>query len=454
MNSHIIDSSLFCDQFSTKEMREVFSDRNMVKKWIKVEVALAIVQSELGIIPKEAAIEIENKGQVELFDFEKIKQGIDFTWHPIVPFLREYKSHCKNDYGEYLHWGITTQDVMDTGIVLQIKEAIPIIERDLIEIRNILISKSKKHSNTVMAGRTHGQHALPITFGYKTAVWLSEINRHLDRLKEMKNRVLTGNIGGAVGTLASIGEKGLEMQKRVNEKLGLRNPDIAWHVSRDRFAEVTFFLGILGGTFGKIANEIIQLQKTEILEIEEPFVHGRIGSSTMPQKRNPMASEAIAGICRLLRTQSSLGIEAMVQEHERDMGPWQAEWEFIPEMFLLASSVLHHMKWILKDLHVYPENMLENLKKSDGLIMSESIMMSLGEKIGRQKAHDVVYELAMKAYSEKRPFKEVLLESDEITRYFSEEDIDSLLDPLSYTGLVNEFINNVIQNAKGDELLK
>lgn len=443
MGSHMIESKLFRDQFSTNEMRIIFSDENMVQQWINVEVNLALVEAELGVIPKEAAEEIKNKGKVELFNFENIKKGIDHTWHPIVPFIREYNSLCNSNYGEYLHWGVTTQDIMDTGMVLQIKEALNVLERDLKEIEKTLCLLADKHSKTPMAGRTHGQHALPITFGYKVAVWASEINRHLERLAQMKGRVLTGNIAGAVGTLASLGPIGIDVQKGINDRLGLETPDIAWHVSRDRFADVTSLLGMIGGTFGKIANEIIQLQKTEISELEEPFQMGRIGSSTMPQKRNPMACEAVVGLCRLLRTQSSLGFETMVQEHERDMGPWQSEWEFIPEMFLLGSAVLYHMKWILGKLQVYPGNMMRNLEKSKGLIMSEAVMMKLAEKIGRQEAHDVVYKLAMDAFENEKTLRGVLLEDQVVSNILSLNDIDELLNPISYTGLSHIFVANV-----------
>ncbi|WP_158738089.1 adenylosuccinate lyase [Alteribacillus sp. YIM 98480] len=449
MRSHIIDSKIFGDQFSTEEMRLIFSEENMINKWIEVEVALAEAEAKLGIIPADAVHEIKQKGKVELFNFDQIKQGVDKTWHPLVPFIREFKSLCEDEAGEYIHWGVTTQDVMDTGMVLQIKEAFKVIEKELEDLQEILCELAKKHSDTVMAGRTHGQHALPITFGYKVAVWASEVNRHVSRLNNLKESVLTGNIAGAVGTLASLGEDGLKVQSEVNSYLGLEVPDIAWHVSRDRFADVTSFLGILGGTFGKISNEIIQLQKTEIAEVEEPFEFGRIGSSTMPQKRNPMACEAVGAVCRLLRSQSSLGIEAMVQEHERDMGPWQAEWEFIPEMFMLSASVLHHMKWILKDLHVYSSTMRKNLEKSNGLIMSEAVMMHLAETLGRQKAHDEVYQVAMKAFEENISLKDALKSNQEIADILSPPEIEELLNPLNYTGSSKEFVENVISKIQG-----
>jgi 3-carboxy-cis,cis-muconate cycloisomerase len=448
MGSHMINSKLFRDQFSTQEMRDIFSDENMVQKWIDVEVALALAEAELGLIPKEAAQEIQRKGDASLFNFEAIKKGIDHTWHPIVPFIREYKSLCDNGWGEYIHWGVTTQDIMDTGVVLQIREGLVVVERELKRIEGILCQMSEAHSSTVMAGRTHGQHALPITFGYKVAVWAAEIHRHLERLEQLKARVLTGNVSGAVGTFASLGDIGWDVQRRLMEILQLNVPEIAWHVSRDRIADVTTFLGMVGGTFGKIANEIIQLQKTEIAELEEPFQFGKVGSSTMPQKRNPMACEAVVAVSTLLRTQSSLGIEVMVQEHERDMGPWQAEWEFVPEMFQLSGAVLYHMGWILEKLHVRPDNMAQNLEKSNGLIMSEAVMMRLADKMGRQQAHDVVYEIAMEAFESDTPFAEKLKKNSEVIQVMTPEEIDHILNPYHYIGLSERFVKNVIRTIK------
>lgn len=452
MGSHMIESKLFKDQFSTNEMREVFSDENLVQKWIDVEVALATAESDLAIIPKEAANEIKNKGDVKFFNFDEMKDGIDFTWHPIVPFIRQYESLCDNGWGEYIHWGATTQDIMDTGAVLQIREGLLIVERDLRKIEKTLCKLAKKHAKTVMAGRTHGQHALPITFGYKVAVWAAEIHRHLIRIEQIKERVLCGNVSGAVGTLASLGEIGWEVQQKVMDNLKLDVPEIAWHVSRDRFADITTLLGMIGGTFGKIANEIIQLQKTEIAELEEPFQLGKIGSSTMPQKRNPMACEAVMALCTLLRNKSSLGIEVMVQEHERDMGPWQAEWEFIPSMFMFSSGVLYHIDWILEKLHVRPDNMIKNLDKSNGLIMSEAVMMRLADRIGRQKAHDVVYNIAMAAFESNTSLSEGLKNDPEISLILTPKDIDEIVDPTSYIGLSEKFVENVINVIEGKSL--
>src|ERR687889_103890 len=430
MGSHVIDSELFGNQFSSVEMREVFSLESMLKGWIDVEVALAKAESELGIVPEKAAQEIERKGRVERFDVPALKKGVEETWHPLVPFVREYKAMCDDGHGEYLHWGATTQDIVDTGAVLQTKQALGLIERDLLTTVASLCRMARAHASTIMPGRTHGQHALPITFGYKVAVWVSEILRHLERLDQLKPRVLTGNLSGAVGTMAFLGEAGPSVQNRVMELLGLNTPEIAWHASRDRIADVATFLAMVGATFGKIAKEIILLQKTEVAELEEPFAAGKVGSSTM------------------LKAQVGLSFDAMLQEHERDMGLWQVEWEFLPEMFMLAGGILHHMKDILGGLRVRDGNMAENLRRSEGLIMAEAVMGKVAERLGRQRAHDLIYQVAMQGFEKGENFGEALKNHALIKETISASEIGALLEPSSYVGLCEHFVQAVSASAE------
>lgn len=448
MGSHIIDSELFGDQYSSAEMREVFSLASTLRGWIAVEVALAKAEAELGIIPEEAAREIEHRGRVEHFDVAALKRGIDATWHPIVPFIREYEALCEDGHGEYLHWGATTQDIIDTGTVLQIKRALEIVERDLLDIVSILSKLARKHTGTLMPGRTHGQHALPITFGYKVAVWTAEVMRHLERLGQLRPRVLTGNLNGAVGTMAYLGEAGPKVQQRAMDLLGLNAPEISWQVARDRVAEVAYFLGMVGATFGKISKEIILLQKTEVAELEEPFVAGKVGSSTMPQKRNPMACEAVFATSTILKAQAGLGLDAMLQEHERDMGLWQVEWEFLPEMFMLAGGILHHMKEVLGGLQVREENMTRNLERSEGLIMAEAVMGKIAGKLGRQEAHEIVYEVAMRSFESGERFGEALKNAEALKGVIEPSEIDDLLDPSAYVGLCEHFVDAVSSSAE------
>jgi adenylosuccinate lyase len=444
----MIHSSVFRDQFSTPDMRAVFSNSNLIQSWIRVEVALAEAQAELGVIPVEAAAEIKAKGISGLFDIPGIEQGIAETWHPLISFIRQYTELCEGDLGQFIHWGATTQDIMDTGLVLQVRQALDLLEPQLDAIIEGLCDLATQHSSTIMAGRTHGQHALPITFGYKVAIWIAELHRHRGRLEYLREHALVGNITGAVGSLASMGSSGIEIQRRALSKLALVEPEGSWHVARDRIVDLLSFLGQLGGTFGKIANEVIQLQKTEIAELEEPFERGNVGSSTMPQKRNPMACEAVCAAALMLRNHASLGFELMVQEHERDMAVWQAEWAVLPEACLLASGIVHHMKRILGQLRVHPEKMRKNLDISSGLILAESLMMALAPTMGRQKAHDVVYDAAMTSHESATSFTSVLANDDDINGTLGEKDVSELLNPESYTGMCEEFTANIVRMAR------
>lgn len=439
MSASVIESSLFKDIFGTDEMRKIWDDLNTVQKWLDVEAALARAQAKLGIIPAAYANEISKKARVELIDMDELKRGIDKTTHPLMPLVRVFRTVCAGDAGEFIHWGATTQDIMDTGLVLQIKESLELVEPCLSAVNKTLKHMASEHKDTVMAGRTHGQHALPITFGYKVAVWQKEIARHLTRLEQVKKRVLIGQFGGAVGTLASMGFGGLEVQELMFRELGLEVPDIAWHASRDSLAELVCVLGMISATLGKIANEVVTLQKTEYGELEEPFEMGMVGSSTMPHKRNPMTSESVVAISKMVRYNVPLAIEAMVGEFERDMRTWQTEWKFVGESFILLSGAIRSINRVLQHLYVNVGQMRSNVYMTKGLILSEAIMLKLGEKIGRQKAHDLVYKICMKAYEEDMPLQDALMQEPSILGELTPQEIEVIMDPVSYTGLSSYF---------------
>lgn len=439
MSASVIESSLFKDIFGTDEMRKIWDDLNTVQKWLDVEAALARAQAKLGIIPAAYANEISKKARVELIDMDELKRGIDKTTHPLMPLVRVFRTVCAGDAGEFIHWGATTQDIMDTGLVLQIKESLELVEPCLSAVNKTLKHMASEHKDTVMAGRTHGQHALPITFGYKVAVWQKEIARHLTRLEQVKKRVLIGQFGGAVGTLASMGSGGLEVQELMFRELGLEVPDIAWHASRDSLAELVCVLGMISATLGKIANEVVTLQKTEYGELEEPFEMGMVGSSTMPHKRNPMTSESVVAISKMVRYNVPLAIEAMVGEFERDMRTWQTEWKFVGESFILLSGAIRSINRVLQRLYINVGQMRSNVYMTKGLILSEAIMLKLGEKIGRQKAHDLVYKICMKAYEEDMPLQDALMQEPSILGELTPQEIEVIMDPVSYTGLSSYF---------------
>src|ERR1700742_612329 len=387
----VFDSILFRDAFGTPRMREVFSDFSLISSYAEVEIALARAEARCGVIPREAAEQIAARTDVSKFDFDLLRQETDVVGYPILPLVHQMVKQC-GEAGRYVHWGATTQDIMDTAVILQVRAGLAIIEADIDALRGILADLSRRYRDTPMAGRTHLQQALPVTFGYKTAIWLAMFDRHAERLAQLKPRVLVGQFAGAAGTLASLGDKGFDVQKALCEELKLGVPVSTWHVARDGLAEVVNFFGLVTGSLGKIALDVMTMPSPEFAELSEPFVKGRGASSTMPQKRNPISSELMLAACKGVRQHAGLMLDAMVQDFERATGPWHAEWMAIPESFVLTAGALHQAKFALGGLIVDAARMAQNLGLSRGLIVAEAVMMGLAPQIGRQEAHDVVYD--------------------------------------------------------------
>ena len=443
MASTAIDSVIHGCMFSTDEMREIFSDKSWAQKWLDTEAALAKAQGELGVIPKEKADIINQYADAALLDLPSIGEFYKSSI-TIVPLLKAFKKVLPDNAGEFVHWGATSQDIIDTGIVLLQRDAYGVILRDMKACLKAALNLAQKYRNTCMAGRTHVVHAIPITFGYKAAVWADELGRNIERLEEMSERVFVGEMAGAVGTLASQPERGLETQKRMMEILGLKVPTITWHVARDNQAEFVSVLALCAGTLGRINHEIFTLQRTEILELEEPFFMGKVGSSTMPHKRNPAVLENVLALCRNVRSIAPSIVESMVSENERDWGCYLSEWEAIPRACHMLGCALEKTKYILEHLIVYPKHMERNLFTQKGLMMSECVMMHLAGKLGRMTAHDIVYAACMQAYEEEIPLKDVLMRMPVVTDSFTEDEVDHMLDPHSYIGLAPEFADRVI----------
>ncbi len=443
-----LDNVFFREILSTPEMREVFEEKNYVQKMLDVEAALAYAEAEIGMIPTEAAKEIAEKADVTLIDFEEVKRLLKKTGHFVMAVILSWSNVCKKS-GEYIHWGVTSQDITDTATVLLIRDAYALILNDLKIIKDHLSHLAIKYKETPIVGRTHITHAVPMTFGLKVAVWLDEINRHQERFHEMKKRLLVGNITGAVGTFASFDHKGLEVQRLTLEKLGLNIPSVSWHSERDGLGEFINGLALTASTLSKIAQQILILMRPEILEIEEPIPPGAIGSSTMPQKKNPKLSERTIALTRILRGFTVAMSEAIETIDERSFSTQFSEFIIIPESCLLMSAILRNMKTILGGLVVHPENMGKNLSLSKGLINSERVMIALGKRIGRQTAHEVIYHVTMKAWEENRSFEEVLLEDKTIKKYFSAEEIKNLCNPLTYLGYSSQIVEMVVNKTKG-----
>jgi adenylosuccinate lyase len=447
MSAYVIDSTLFRDQFSTAQTRDIFSDERTVQRWLDVEAALAKVQARMGIIPQKAADEIIAKAKVENIDLSDLKHEMDRTSHPIVPLLRAMKKVCDGDAVEFIHYGATTQDIVDTGTVLQIRDALMLIEQHYRDLLGHLLALAAKHRDLTMVARSHGQQALPITFGLKAAVWAEEMRRNLERFEAMKPRVLVGQFSGAVGTLAALGDKGIEVQEALFEELGLACPRIHWHVSRDGIAELACVLAICTGTIGKIAHEIYSLQKTETAELEEPFTTGKVGSSTMPHKRNPPTCEGIVALSRVVRSIAPLALEAMMAEHERDKIVLQTEREFIPRLCCMSDAAAVKMGYVCANLSVRGTNMEKNLYIQRGLLMSEAVMFQLGEHLGKQEAHEIVYEICMDVFETGGDFREALLANPLVASKLDGAAIDRMLDPHAYTGMSGVFVDRVVAGA-------
>ena len=452
MASHIIDFLTLGNNFSTAEMREVWSETNRLQKHIEIEVALAQAEGELGVIPLEAAQQIAQNADPSHFNLTEIAQEVARLKHSFMATINALQQQC-GEAGEYIHYGPTTQDIVDTGTVLQLKQAFDIVERDSKSVALELKKLAKQYQYLPMVGRTHGMQALPTTFGFKLAVWLDEFVRHLQRLAEIKQRVLVGNINGAIGTYASFGEKGPQIERRTLQILGLNTPNIGWQSARDRFSEYASVIALISGTLGKIGNEFYNLMRTEINEIEEPFSAGKIGSSTMPHKRNPAALEGLASLTPPLLKSVALIHESMKVEHERDAMSWRAEWIALPEINLYVAAQLQIALTVLRGMTVNEKQMQANLELQSGLLLSEKVMFELGKRLGKQTAHHLVYQCSMQAFEQHKGFRDVLLAHPELAKHFSEQELTDWLNPQNYLGSAAEKVDTVIHYAEQSGLL-
>lgn len=434
MNSTVFDSELFRDMFGTEEMRAIFSDSGYLARCLEVEAALARAQASIGMIPAAAAREISAKATTACLDLAAMKRETEIVGYPILPLVKQLAAACDGEAGGYVHWGATTQDIMDTAVVLQLRAALDLIEADLNAILGSLESLARRYRDTPMAGRTHLQHALPVTFGYKAAVWRAPLARQRERLAELRPRVLMGQFGGAAGTLASLGGDGLAVRAALMRELGLAEPDISWHVARDTLAEAVLFTGTLTGSLAKIAGDVMMMMSTEFGEVFEPFEHGRGASSTMPQKRNPISSELICACAKLVRQHCALMLDAMVQDFERATGPWHAEWIALPQSYIASAGALRQARLMLAGLSVDTGRMQRNLGLTSGLIVTEAVMMGLAPRLGRQAAHDVVYDACRAAADTGRPLVELLGENPLVSAHLGRDELEQLLNPGNYLG--------------------
>ncbi len=448
MSVNPADSTVFGGLFGSDAMRALFSDAGLVQKMLAVEAALARVEARLGIVPAAAAEAISAAAKVERVSLPEIGASTRSVGYPVLAVVKALGRAAGGDAARYVHWGATTQDIMDSALVLQMRDGLALIEARLGEIIAGLGEQARRHRTTVMAGRTHLQHALPVTFGYKCAVWLAPLVDHRTRFDEVRRRALTVQFGGAVGTLASLGAKGRAVAEGLAAELGLAAPDAPWHVSRERVVEVASLLGMLCGSLAKIATDVMLLMQSEVGEAFEPHQSGRGGSSTMPQKRNPIACEYILAAARGVHALVPMMFSAMAQDHERATGPWQSEWLALPQIFALTAGALEHAAVLARDLTVDAAQMRRGLGLQQGLIMAEAVMMALAEKIGRDAAHHAVQQACERAVDQKLPLVEVLAVDDVVTPHLDRAALERLTDPASYLGEADAVIDRVLARLR------
>lgn len=443
MASSMFDSYLYRDVFTTPSMRAVFSDEAQLAAFVQAEVALALAQGEVGVIPREAADAIAREAPAITLDREQLKRDTENVGYPIVGLVRQLSEQL-GEAGRYVHWGATTQDIMDTAAVLQLREAVALIETQLTAVMAELARLARVHRDTPMAGRTHLQQALPITFGHKAAIWLSSLQRIAERLTQAKPRALQAQLGGAAGTLASLADRGLDVRAAYASALGLAEPDITWHVARDGLVEMVQTLATICGALGKIGYDVMILMATEIGEVFEPFSSHRGASSTMPQKRNPISSEILLANAKASRDAASLMLDCMVQDLERATGPWHGEWFALPQACLLTAGSLAQAQFMLSGLIVDPAAMQRNLNSTGGLIVAEAVMMGLAPVLGRQTAHDEVYAACREAIARGEALLDALLKRPAVASALSRDRLAALCDPANYLGTAGAMVDRVL----------
>lgn len=447
MPSTITDSLIYSPAWGTDEMRGIFDDVPRTQAWLDIIAALASVQAELGIIPQSVADEISQNADVSKLDLDNMGRSYQETSHSTLGLIRELQRILSSEAGEWVYFGATVQDITDTWTSLALKHVAEIAYRDLRALEASLLQHAARERDTLMPGRTHGQIGLPITFGFKCAVWASEVRRHIGRIKQIAPRLAVGQLAGGVGSVSSYGDQGLDLLARFCARLNLSIPAISWDTARDTIAEFGNLASMIAATLAKIGNEIYNLQRPELGEVSEPFQLGRVGSITMPHKRNPEYSEQIVTLARVIRYNASLLTEGMIQEHERDARAWKGEWLALPETCLCLGKALALTNEMIAGLVVHADAMRRNLDSTRGYVLSEAAMLALAKNLGKQTAHQIVYEASMRGVEQGLTFKEALRADERIAAQLREDETDALLDYRTHIGMIPQMVERVIRNA-------
>lgn len=448
MTVNPVDSAILGGLFGSDAMRAVFSERRWLQAMLDVEAALAKVQAGLGIVPADAALKIAAAARAEAMPVREIAASAAVVGYPVVGLTKALARAAGPEAGRYVHWGATTQDILDTALALQMRDGLALVRADLVRVIRALVARAETHRGDVMAGRTHLQHALPVTFGYKCAVWAAPMLDDLARIEALGPRVLRVQFAGAVGSLASLGAKGRAVTEGLARELGLAAPTAPWHATRDGIAEAASVLGIVCGNLAKFATDVVLLMQTEVGEAFEPHQPGRGSSSTMPQKRNPIASEYVLAAARGVHALVPLLLGAMAGDQERSTGPWQSEQLALPQVFVLTGGALRHAAAIAEGMTVDAGRMRRNLDLTQGLILAEAAMMVLAEAIGRQEAHDVVEHACARALKEGRPLAAVLREDKAVKGRLDPAALARLGDPAAYLGECGAVVDRVARKAR------
>ena len=445
---HITDSRFYGHGYATDASRRIFCDVCRYQRWLDVEAALALSQAELGLVPRRQADRIAAAARVELLDLELVRSEIRRTGHSLVGLLSALQQACDADAGELIHLGATTQDIQDTGQALEIGAALGEVERELVAIVAILAALARSHAGTLMVGRSHARAALPMTFGLKVASWLDELLRHADRLDGCRSRVVVAQLFGGVGTMAGFGGRGPELLERFARRLGLGVPAICWHAARDRVHEYVTTLAALSATLARVLDEVRTLSRPELGELEEAWRPGRVGSSTMPHKRNPEECQQVVVLARLAAAQVPLALQAMVGEHERDSRSLRLEWPIVADVshYSLAALAISHR--ILAGLVVHEDVMAANAEEAAGAVCTESLMLALGRHLGKQSAHACVYELCQDATSRGLALGDHLRGAPSVRRHLSDDELALIFEPTRYVGSAPELAARTAERAE------
>jgi len=440
-------NQLFDAYFMQPEMREIFSDEGRVQGMLDFEAALARAQARVGLIPPEVVADIELSCDARLFDFDALAIAIGSAGNSAIPLVKALGKQIAARSAEaerYVHMGATSQDVMDSGLILQLRRAIVLLEHDLARLADVMAEQAQRHAGTPLAGRTWLQQATPVTLGMKIAGWLGAVTRHRQRLNEIKPRLLCLQFGGASGSLAALGDQAFSVAEALAGELQLALPEQPWHTQRDRLVEFAGLLGLIAGSLGKLGRDVSLLMQTEVGEVFEPSAPGKGGSSTMPHKRNPVGAAVMISTATRAPGLVATMLAAMPQEHERSLGLWHAEWETLPELCCLVSGSLQQALQVIPGLQVDAERMAINLQSTKGLVLAEAVSIALAQRIGRDAAHHLVEQCCRRAVEQGAHLRQVLGETPQISEQFSSDELDRLLDPAHYLGQARHWVERAV----------